>query len=52
LNPVLVVSESYYQFGVVRERARRLGFTAQMVADERDLRQWAFAAAGAQRLII
>ncbi|MBM4456868.1 MAG: DUF58 domain-containing protein [Chloroflexi bacterium] len=52
LNPVLVVIESYYQFGVVRERARRLGFTAQMVADERDLRQWAFAAAGAQRLII
>jgi uncharacterized protein (DUF58 family) len=37
LNPVLIVTEPHYQFGVVRERARRLGFSAHLVVTERDL---------------
>jgi uncharacterized protein (DUF58 family) len=40
LNPVLVVVEPYGQFGVVRERARRLGVAAHEVSDEDDLRAW------------
>jgi|YNPNPStandDraft_1061719.scaffolds.fasta_scaffold04112_8 uncharacterized protein (DUF58 family) len=40
LNPVLVVVEPYGQFGVVRQRARSLGITAHLVADERDLDRW------------
>jgi uncharacterized protein (DUF58 family) len=37
LNPVLVVTEPHYQFGIVRERARRLGFSAHLIVTERDL---------------
>jgi hypothetical protein len=40
LTPVLVVVEPHGQFGAVRERARRLGFTAHQVASERDLALW------------
>lgn len=40
LNPVLVVVEPYAQFGIVRERARRLGVLAYEVSNEHDLRQW------------
>lgn len=40
LNPVLVVIEPHGQFGVIRERARRLGITAHLVAHENDLRRW------------
>ncbi|MGQ9767886.1 MAG: DUF58 domain-containing protein [Anaerolineae bacterium] len=40
LNPVLVVVEAYADFGVVRERARRLGIVAYQISDERDLRRW------------
>jgi uncharacterized protein (DUF58 family) len=40
LNPVLVVTEPHGQFGQVRERARRLGLAAHLVAGERDLAQW------------
>ena len=37
LNVVMLVVESYGRFGLVQERARRLGFTAHMVASEEDL---------------
>jgi uncharacterized protein (DUF58 family) len=47
LNPVMVVVEPHGQFGVVRERARQLGFTAYLVADERDLAAWRTRRAGA-----
>jgi uncharacterized protein (DUF58 family) len=40
LNPVLAVVEPHGQFGVVRERARRLGIAAYLAADERELQQW------------
>jgi uncharacterized protein (DUF58 family) len=40
LNPILVVVEPHGQFGVVRERARRLGLTAHLAADEHDLKRW------------
>ena len=40
LNPVLVVVEPHGQFGVIRERARRLGLTAHLVATESDLKRW------------
>lgn len=37
LNVVLLAVEPYSRFGVVQERARRLGFSAYLVADEKDL---------------
>ncbi len=40
LNPVLVVVEPYANFGVVRERARRLGVLAYHVSSEGDMRRW------------
>ena len=40
LSPVLIVVEPHGQFGAVRERARRLGFPAYLIADERDLARW------------
>ncbi len=40
LNPVLVVVEPYANFGVVRERARRLGVLAYHVGSEGDVRRW------------
>jgi uncharacterized protein (DUF58 family) len=40
LNPVLVVAEPHGQFGVIRERARRLGIAAHLVASETDLKRW------------
>ncbi len=40
LNPVLVVVEGYADFGVVRERARRLGVVAYQVSNEAELRRW------------
>ncbi|MCX6027989.1 MAG: DUF58 domain-containing protein [Chloroflexi bacterium] len=43
LNPVLVVVEPHGQFGVVRERAHRLGVAAYQAADERELQQWCAA---------
>lgn len=39
LNVVMLVVEPYGRFGHVRERARRLGLTAHLVADEQDLRR-------------
>lgn len=40
LNPTLVVVEPHGQFGVIRERARRLGLTAHLMANEGDLKRW------------
>lgn len=40
LNPVLAVVEPYADFGVVRERARRLSVLAYQVSSEKDLRCW------------
>ncbi len=40
LNPVLVAVEPYANFGVVRERARRLGVLAYHVSSEEDVRRW------------
>ena len=40
LNPMLIVIEPQYQFGVLRERARRLGFPAHLMTDEHDLKGW------------
>ncbi|PKO23365.1 MAG: hypothetical protein CVU38_04400, partial [Chloroflexi bacterium HGW-Chloroflexi-1] len=40
LNPVLVVVEPHAQFGVVQERARRLGVPAHLIADEHALARW------------
>lgn len=39
-NPVLIVVEPDYNFGRVRERARKLGFSAYNVAHFRDLDAW------------
>lgn len=39
-NPVLVVIEPTTNFGIVRERARRLGFSAYHVAQRSDLDTW------------
>lgn len=39
-NPVLITVEPEHNFGEVRERARRLGFTAFQVWRPRDLDQW------------
>jgi uncharacterized protein (DUF58 family) len=50
MNPILIVVESYYEFGVVRERARRLGFAAHMILNEHDLHQWASGAGSARPL--
>lgn len=47
LNPVLAAIEPHGQFGVVRERARRLGVAAHLAADERDLARWAAVLRGA-----
>ncbi len=41
LNPVLVAIEPHGQFGIIRERARQLGVTAHLVADEAALKRWA-----------
>jgi hypothetical protein len=40
LNPVLLVIEPHGQFGLVAERARRLGIAAFQIADEQDLNRW------------
>jgi hypothetical protein len=39
-NPILMITEPSGSFGTVQERARRLGFTAYQIAQERDLNQW------------
>lgn len=39
-NPILLAVEPDNNFGDVRERARRLGFLAYLVADEKDLDKW------------
>lgn len=39
-NPILLVVEPDNNFSEVRERARRLGFQAHLVADEKDLDEW------------
>jgi uncharacterized protein (DUF58 family) len=39
-NPILLVTDPSISFGNVRERARRLGFTAYQVAQQQDLNQW------------
>ena len=39
-NPLLLVTERQANFGSVRERARRLGFGALEVTDERALKNW------------
>ncbi len=39
-NPILFAVEPNYNFGEVRERARRLGFLAYNVVDESDLDRW------------
>jgi uncharacterized protein (DUF58 family) len=39
-NPILITVEPDGQFGLVRERARRLGFAAYNIAQKRDLDRW------------
>ena len=39
-NPILIAVEPVYDFGMVRERARRLGFTAYNVNTPHDLDRW------------
>lgn len=39
-NPILIAVEPEYNFGLVRERARRLGFAAYNVHTPRDLDRW------------
>jgi hypothetical protein len=39
-NPILFAVEPDYNFGIVRERARRLGFRAYKVSGQRDLDRW------------
>lgn len=39
-NPILIAIEPNANFGLVRERARRLGFRAYNINDRRDLAQW------------
>jgi uncharacterized protein (DUF58 family) len=39
-NPILIAVEPVYEFGLVRERARRLGFAAYNVAQPHDLDRW------------
>jgi len=39
-NPILIAVEPVYDFGLVRERARRLGFTAYNVNTPHDLDRW------------
>ena len=39
-NPVLIAIEPDYNFGEVRERARRLGFLAFNIVDTKDLDPW------------
>jgi uncharacterized protein (DUF58 family) len=39
-NPVLITVEPDYNFGQVKERARRLGFAAYNVAQPKDLDRW------------
>jgi hypothetical protein len=51
-NPILIAIEPNANFGLVRERARRLGFRAYNIGDRRDLAQWqrpALAAGGGVR---
>jgi uncharacterized protein (DUF58 family) len=40
LNPILLAVEPHARFELVRERCRRLGVVAHLVADEADLRRW------------
>ena len=40
LNPVLMVTEPYARFGIVRERGRQLGIAAYQVASELELKRW------------
>lgn len=40
LNSVLVAVEPYANFGVVRERARRLGVLAYQMSSEEEVRRW------------
>jgi uncharacterized protein (DUF58 family) len=40
LNPILLAVEPHAHFELVRERCRRLGIVAHLVADEADLRRW------------
>ncbi len=40
-NPILVAVEPDREFSLVRERARRLGFAAYHVVEQRDLERWA-----------
>ncbi len=39
-NPILIAVEPNANFGLVRERARRLGFQAYNISDRRDLAPW------------
>ncbi|WP_420627535.1 DUF58 domain-containing protein [Candidatus Leptofilum sp.] len=39
-NPILIAIEPTHEFGLVRERARRLGFAAYNVHTPRDLDRW------------
>ena len=39
-NPILITVEPIYDFGLVRERARRLGFAAYNVTQPKDLDRW------------
>jgi hypothetical protein len=39
-NPILIAIEPDYNFGEVKERARRLGFTAFNVSQISELDQW------------
>jgi len=39
-NPILIVTEPDADFGKVRDRARRLGFIASHITEQKDLDQW------------
>ncbi|MFW6098290.1 MAG: hypothetical protein ACOC9Z_09435, partial [Chloroflexota bacterium] len=40
LNPVLIVISRMHNFGALRDRAQRLGFTAYQVTEKRDMDVW------------
>lgn len=40
LNPVLIVISRTHNFGALRDRAQRLGFTAYQVTEKRDMDVW------------
>ena len=43
LNPMLIVTEPQYQFGVLRERGPPARLPGPLMTDERDLKRWKVA---------